>query len=136
MNKWYEIIVEERKRKLLNAKKFAEMVGVTPIYLCRIEKGKQIPSLKLLNRICKILNLNFAKMAEKVGYSEQIKETTEVFCNENEIDIKELVLKLCYMPAQDFSLVLDFAKQVSKLTQKEKDIIGLIISSYVENSPV
>lgn len=134
MNKWYEIIVEARKRKLLSAKKFAEMVGVTPIYLCRIEKGKQIPSLKVLNKICEILNLNFAKMAEEVGYSEQIEEMTKVSCNE--ISTKEIVLKLCNMPAQDFSLVFDLAKQVSKLTQKEKDIIGLIISSYVKDSPV
>jgi len=134
MNKWYEIIVEARKRKLLSAKNFAEMVGVTPIYLCRIEKGKQIPSLKVLNKICEILNLNFAKMAEEVGYSEQIEGMTKVSCNE--INTKEIVLKLCNMPAQDFSLVFDLAKQVSKLTQKEKDIIGLIISSYVENSPV
>ncbi len=134
MNKWYEIIVEARKRKLLSAKNFAEMVGVTPIYLCRIEKGKQIPSLKVLNKICEILNLNFAKMAEEVGYSEQIEGMTKVSCNE--INTKEIVLKLCNMPDQDFSLVFDLAKQVSKLTQKEKDIIGLIISSYVENSPV
>lgn len=134
MNKWYEIIVEARKRKLLSAKNFAEMVGVTPIYLCRIEKGKQIPSLKVLNKICEILNLNFAKMAEEVGYSEQIEEMTKVSCNE--ISTKEIVLKLCNMSSQDFSLVFDLAKQVSKLTQKEKDIIGLIISSYVENSPV
>lgn len=134
MNKWYEIIVEARKRKLLSAKNFAEMVGVTPIYLCRIEKGKQIPSLKVLNKICEILNLNFAKMAEEVGYSEQIEEMTKVSCNE--ISTKEIVLKLCNMPAQDFSLVFDLAKQVSKLTQKEKDIIGLIISSYVKDSPV
>ncbi len=134
MNKWYEIIVEARKRKLLSAKNFAEMVGVTPIYLCRIEKGKQIPSLKVLNKICEILNLNFAKMAEEVGYSEQIEGMTKVSCNE--INTKEIVLKLCNMSSQDFSLVFDLAKQVSKLTQKEKDIIGLIISSYVENSPV
>ncbi len=110
------------------------MVGVTPIYLCRIEKGKQIPSLKVLNKICEILNLNFAKMAEEVGYSEQIEGMTKVSCNE--INTKEIVLKLCNMSSQDFSLVFDLAKQVSKLTQKEKDIIGLIISSYVENSPV
>ena len=134
MNKWYEIIVEARKRKLLNAKNFAEMVGVTPIYLCRIEKGKQKPSLKVLNKICEILNLNFAKMAEEVGYSEQIEEMTKVSCNE--ISTNEIVLKLGNMSAQDFSLVFDLAKQVSKLTQKEKDIIGLIISSYVKNSPV
>ena len=134
MNKWYEIIVEARKRKLLSAKNFAEMVGVTPIYLCRIEKGKQIPSLKVLNKIYEILNLNFAKMAEEVGYSEQIEGMTKVSCNE--INTKEIVLKLCNMSSQDFSLVFDLAKQVSKLTQKEKDIIGLIISSYVENSPV
>lgn len=134
MNKWYEIIVEARKRKLLSAKNFAEMVGVTPIYLCRIEKGKQIPSLKVLNKICEILNLNFAKIAEEVGYSEQIEGMTKVSCNE--INTKEIVLKLCNMSSQDFSLVFDLAKQVSKLTQKEKDIIGLIISSYVENSPV
>lgn len=134
MNKWYEIIVEARKRKLLSAKNFAEMVGVTPIYLCRIEKGKQIPSLKLLGKICEILNLDFAKMAEKVGYSEQqIEKMEKDACNKN---IKEIVLKLHDMSSQDFSLVFDLAKQVSKLTQKEKDIIGLIISSYVENSPV
>lgn len=110
------------------------MVGVTPIYFCRIEKGKQIPSLKLLGKICEILNLDFAKMAEKVGYSEQqIEKMEKDACNKN---IKEIVLKLHDMSSQDFSLVFDLAKQVSKLTQKEKDIIRLIISSYVKNSPV
>jgi len=128
MNKWYEIIVEARKRKLLSAKNFAEMVGVTPIYLCRIEKGKQIPSLKVLNKICEILNLNFAKMAEEVGYSEQIEGMTKVSCNE--INTKEIVLKLCNMPAQDFSLVFDLAKQVSKLTQKEKVKNSSILKEY------
>lgn len=126
MDKWYEEIVSARKEKLLSAKDLAKLIGITPVYMCRIEKGR-IPSLKILKKICKILNLNYAKMAEELGYSKEIKKiTNKLFTSSN---IQDIVLQLYDLPSQDFILVLDMIKNFSNLTQKEKDIIRLIIST-------
>ncbi len=46
-----EHIVERRHEKKLSQKALASLIKVTPVYMCRIESGKQIPSKDCLKQI-------------------------------------------------------------------------------------
>lgn len=50
-------IKQLRKKGKLTQEQLAEMVKVTPKYIQYIESAKRIPSLKLLYRIAKALNI-------------------------------------------------------------------------------
>lgn len=123
MNELCNIIRTARKEKRINAKDVAEMVGITPIYLCRIEKGYNIPSFEILQKICKVLDIDFIKTAKIAGYSKKINSainTLSIKANNEEINLE--------LGEKDFNLVLSLVKHLSNLTGEEKDIIEFIIS--------
>lgn len=49
-------IAAMRKKKKMQQKELAELVGIGNDWLCDIERGKGRPSIKLLYKIAKVLN--------------------------------------------------------------------------------
>lgn len=62
MNSLGDKIREARKSKRLSITEVAQKVGVTRQYISQIETGVQNPSLKILGKICDILNLSYEEM--------------------------------------------------------------------------
>jgi len=52
-----ETINRLRKRKKLTQEQLAENVGITPKYIQYLEKAKRVPSLKLLYKIARALDV-------------------------------------------------------------------------------
>lgn len=61
-------IREIRESQGITQRKLATSVGITPAYLCDLEKGKRHnPSLTLLMRIAKELNVTVSELLEKAS---------------------------------------------------------------------
>ena len=86
------LIIRQRRKALgITQKKLADLVGVTPPYINRIEQGKiKNPRPKLLKTIAECLQL---EIGELIGYSElkECKEKIEFYLPKKEAD---LVIKL------------------------------------------
>lgn len=54
-----KVIREERLKRKITSKAFAETIGIDNGFLTHIEKGERNPSRNVLNKICKELNLSF-----------------------------------------------------------------------------
>ncbi len=59
-----EAIRERRVKKGFTQIGFSAQVGITDVYMCQIEAGKHKPSEKLLNKICKLLDLKITVTIE------------------------------------------------------------------------
>ncbi|MBI5326939.1 MAG: helix-turn-helix transcriptional regulator [Deltaproteobacteria bacterium] len=87
-------IREERKKARLTQEKFAERVGLSVDYIGYIERGKQAPYLKTLERIAKTLGVEvyelfiFRKDGKKVDEDMAIKELILSVRNRNPDDIR------------------------------------------------
>jgi DNA-binding XRE family transcriptional regulator len=51
-------IAKIRKRKGLTQMELAELVGVNRFHISKIERGKRMPSVKLLIKIADVLNVS------------------------------------------------------------------------------
>lgn len=51
-------IREARKKNKLTQEKLAEMVGVTDVYICEIERGNKMPSIPVLIAIVEALDIS------------------------------------------------------------------------------
>ncbi len=51
-----------RKRKNIKQNKLAELVGCSPSYLSKIEKGKQVPNEKFKKKCAKVLKIKEAEL--------------------------------------------------------------------------
>ena len=54
-----KVIREERMKRKITSKAFAETIGIDNGFLTHIEKGERNPSRTVLNKICKELDLSF-----------------------------------------------------------------------------
>jgi DNA-binding XRE family transcriptional regulator len=50
-------LAETRARKLLSAGRFAQTLGISKSHLYGIEKGRWLPSLDLVRRMCEVLEV-------------------------------------------------------------------------------
>lgn len=87
-------IREERKRAKLSQEKFAELVDLSVNYIGYIERGKQAPYLKTLERIAKALDVEvyelflFEKGTKKLKTGDAIKELILSVRNRDPEDIR------------------------------------------------
>lgn len=70
MRNW---LVELRKMKGLNQRKLAALAGISPNYLCEIEKGTRNPSGQIALRLSAILEIDMARFY--AGYQVPDKKT-------------------------------------------------------------
>ena len=86
-----EFIKAKRKEKLLSQRRFAEMIGLSPVYVSYFENGKRnAPKHEILLRIAEVMNLNDQQQSQMMFLAAQQRyhnripnETAEYLC-ENE----------------------------------------------------
>ena len=93
-------IKEFRERQKMTQDKLAEMVGVDPKHLSRIENGRNYPSIETLERIVNSLNVTF----------EDIFSFNHVETKEN--IIKSINAKLENLPPNKLSFVFKMIKEL------------------------
>lgn len=60
---YYNKIKYYRKQKKMNLVEMANKVGITPGYLCHLEKGTRAnPSIKVMEKICNVLNKSITEV--------------------------------------------------------------------------
>ncbi len=68
VNEFGAYFKDSRKRLTsLSLNKFAKMLGVSPAYLSRVERGLDIPTYKLILKISECLNIDVNLLAGKAG---------------------------------------------------------------------
>ncbi|WP_449240559.1 helix-turn-helix domain-containing protein [Desulfoscipio gibsoniae] len=65
MNKYGQRIKLIRKKRGISQVKLAEILGVDPSHICRIEKGKGTCSILLLQRIATALGVKVSELLEE-----------------------------------------------------------------------
>lgn len=60
-----EIIKKARSQKRISIRKLAESVQKSPVVICRIEENQHLPTDKLLQDLCDLLDLDYADLADK-----------------------------------------------------------------------
>jgi len=59
-------IIHERKIKKLTQDQLATLSEIDRTYIARIENGKANPTIKILNKICKILKIKLYKLFREI----------------------------------------------------------------------
>lgn len=86
-----EHIVERRHEKKLSQKALASLIKVTPVYMCRIESGKQIPSKDCLKQISAYLGTPYDRLLALAGYND-LSPKWELYATDgNVLDPKSIV---------------------------------------------
>lgn len=83
MEKVSEVLIEYRKKNGLSQREVANMLNVSSSTLCRYEKGQIVPKDKELERIAKVLKIDFSLFAREVVREESSKRKSGkwmVFC--------------------------------------------------------
>ncbi len=57
-----EIIFKIRKKRKLTQEQLSLLCDLNRTYLSRIEKGKANPSVKILNKICRVLKIKICNL--------------------------------------------------------------------------
>lgn len=84
-------IADRRHEKKLSQKALASLIGVTPVYMCRIESGKQIPSKECLKKISAYLGTPYDRLLELAGYND-VSFIWELYATDgNVLDPKSIV---------------------------------------------
>ena len=87
---------ELRKLKKLTQEQLAELVGLDPKQICRIENGGCFTTFETLEKIAKIFNVNISDLfycEHKKPKDALIKEMNEIFENASDENI-ELIYKI------------------------------------------
>lgn len=105
-------IREERKKAKLTQEKLAEQVGLSVDYIGYIERGKQAPYLKTLERIAKALNK--IEVYELFLFRDDGKTVDE------EAAIKELVLSVKNKDPEDIRFVAYILRQIFERIEGKK----------------
>lgn len=86
-----EHIVERRHEKKLSQKALASLIKVTPVYICRIESGKQIPSKDCLKQISAYIGTPYDRLLALAGYND-LSPKWELYATDgNALDPKSIV---------------------------------------------
>ena len=86
-----EHIVERRHEKKLSQKALASLIKVTPVYMCRIESGKQIPSKDCLKQIYAYIGTPYDRLLALAGYND-LSPKWELYATDgNALDPKSIV---------------------------------------------
>lgn len=75
MDKIAETLRDARKRKRLTQTEVAESVGVSRAYYADVERGRYNPSLKLMSKLAKLLNINLNFLKKMTEIQVKCKES-------------------------------------------------------------
>jgi len=80
-----------RRKKGLTQEKLAELVGVAPRHISFIETAKSFPSADLIEKICKVLKINYSelfKFEENLSRDDMIAKITQIAKNLEEDSLR------------------------------------------------
>lgn len=111
-----------RLEKNLSQRDLADLSGITQTQICRIEQGLQKPFPKTLIALISILQVDLRKALFASGYTEEaiVKIYNMNICN-------DLLIKAQNLSNEDIALIQSFCQKISKLSQKDKALISLIL---------
>lgn len=93
-------IVQRRHEKKLSQKALADLIEVTPVYMCQIESGKKIPSKDCLKKISAYLGTTYDRLLALAGYND-LSPIWELYATDgNVLDPKSIVDSI-YMADSD-----------------------------------
>lgn len=104
-------IREERKKAKLTQEKFAEVVGLSADYIGYVERGKQAPYLKTLERIANALNVQVYELF--IFRKKDIDKKEEA--------IEELISCLRNEDPADIRFIAHILKQIFERKKTERD---------------
>ncbi|MDP3112659.1 MAG: helix-turn-helix transcriptional regulator [Thermodesulfovibrionales bacterium] len=84
-------IKEARKKRKLTQEKFAELCGLSTDYIGKIERGKQLPTLKTLYQITKILNASLAYILDFDTKTMPLHEIQQLLKNQSPETIQQII---------------------------------------------
>lgn len=128
-------IKEARENLGITQKKLASLCNITPVYLCRIEAGIHRPSVQTLRLISYCLQSDLSEVLQKVGYSNdeilKINDFSSLSPQKDlmSVSIQEFFSTYNDLPYADKFLVHNFFAKFSKLSERDKSIIRLILNS-------
>ena len=85
---------ELRKRNKMTQEQLAELVNVAPRHISFIETGRSFPSCELLERICKVLQVDFTeviKTEENLTREELLQKLNTIVPKLNDVQLNYLV---------------------------------------------
>lgn len=86
-----EYIVQRRQEKKLAQKALADLIEVTPVYMCQIESGKKIPSKDCLKKISAYIGTPYDQLLALAGYND-LSPVWELYATDgNVLDVKSIV---------------------------------------------
>lgn len=107
-------IREERKKKKLTQEKLAEMVDLSTDYIGYIERGKQAPYLKTLERIAESLDV---EVYELFMFEDTVRRS------DRKVAISELIMLLQDKSPDDIKFTASILRQVfERVKEKEQRI--------------
>lgn len=156
-----EQIKKAREEKGLSQRQLAKIAGTNSSGLSKIEAGEREPSLKILKKICRYMDLNYNELVFELGMGckinpqnkliqdyynnldfELIKETYQTYKNRYEMALNQLdFLNKQYdtcKTKEETELLIDTIKMVEYDNKTNKYIVDLlsekIINSFLEKS--
>lgn len=144
------MIRNARISKGLTQKDVAELIGCTPTIINRIECGGSTkPSLRIISKLSVILELDFFKLLELVGYNQERLDLEyeklynkvsdfknfpyllfllDKLPNDNLETINKLLAQTINFSDEDKDLVISLYNAIPKLSSKEKELLKIILS--------
>lgn len=111
-----EFIAGKRKEKMLSQRSLALKIGTSPVYVSYFESGKRNPpSLRFLDRISEVLNLNEQEkntmffLATQHRYQNNVSDEMVLYLNENNYARDTLRLaKECRISDDDWQFITNY----------------------------
>ena len=150
MNELGNLIRNARTAKMLTEFELAQLVDTNVTRISRIETGiTKKTSVNTLLQLSLVLELNFEEVLKLAGYTqEKVNSIIEDYYTKiskynnysyllfllNFMSVEEFNLLVEYLakiinsPKNDIQLTISMLNSISKLSQKEKDIIKIILS--------
>lgn len=86
-----EYIVQRRHEKKLSQKALADLIEVTPVYMCQIESEKKIPSKDCLKKLSAYLGTPYDHLLALAGYNDLSPKWELYTTDGNVLDTKSIV---------------------------------------------
>lgn len=108
-----DIIKKEREAHGLTQKELASLSRISPVQICRIEKGESIPTQKSLKAISPYIGLSYSLLSIKAGYNHTSSHVQYFDKNGKELDISSIVASIYNADSELLSTLSDISSFAS-----------------------
>lgn len=121
-----EYVKTKRLEQEISLRKFADQLGISPVYMCNIEKNRNpAPSGKVLNRMVKLLLLTEQECRTFFDLAAKSKTTTAISQDLPEYIMERDMVRIALRTAKDMDATddewLEFINFLEKNRRKEKE---------------